>query len=350
MASPPPAPLEKNKGVVLITSDDDEDTMEGPVFTRRKITTIATSHSSSARRPASLRDNPPSTSPQNLLALEDGAESVPEPVPAPTPELPLVLQQILKGYQKRAMGSSTEEALQESMALNLGEFFARANSSSHEAELKTREQQALADELARVKEQLANQAQSFFIRETALTQELGILRKAELKANKRLHDEGQKCTTLLNKVVPLRAEVVELKEEAAANKAKIANLEERSIDQEVHLGKVEAELTEKIEALEKTKEELTEKNETLEKTKEELIEKAEALVKAKKEMTAQAEDFEKAKAELLDDVADAYAAGFEDALAQVVCKHPEMDTSPFATANHIVNGQIVPRRPQKDTA
>jgi len=62
------------------------------------------------------------------------------------------------------------------------------------------------------------------------------------------------------------------------------------------------------------------------------------------EFTVQVEDFEKAKAELLDDVADAYIVGFEDALAQVVCKHPEMDTSPFAGANHIIDGQIVPRR------
>jgi len=217
-ASPPPSPLEKNKGGVLITSDDDEDTMEGPAFKRRKTTMVATSHSSSARRPASLRDNPPSsTSPPNLLALKDGAESAPEPAPAPAPEVPLVLQQILRGYQKGAMGSSTNEALQESMALSLGEFFARANSSSHENKMKTKEQQALADELSRVKEQQANQAQRFFIRETALTQGLGILRKAELEANKRLHDEGQKYTTLLSKVVPLRAEVVGLKEEVAAN-------------------------------------------------------------------------------------------------------------------------------------
>ena len=91
-------------------------------------------------------------------------------------------------------------------------------------------------------------------------------------------------------------------------------------------------------------------SEALEKNKEKLTEKAEALVKAKEEITAQAEDFEKAKAELLDDAVDAYAVGFEDALAQVVCKHPEMDTSPFATANHIVDGQIVPRHPQKETA
>jgi len=143
-ASPPSTPLEENKGVVLIASDDDEDTMEGPTFKRQKTTMVATSHSSSVRRSTSLRDNPPSaSSPPNLLALEDGAESVPEPAPAPAPEFPLVLQQILRGYQKEAMGSSIDEALQESMALSLGEFFARANSSFHKVELKTKEQQAL---------------------------------------------------------------------------------------------------------------------------------------------------------------------------------------------------------------
>jgi len=86
-------PIEKNKRVVLITSDDDEDTMEGPAFKMRKTTMVATSHSFSARCPASLRDNPPSaSSPPNFLALEQGAESVPEPAPASALELPLVLQ------------------------------------------------------------------------------------------------------------------------------------------------------------------------------------------------------------------------------------------------------------------
>jgi len=50
------------------------------------------------------------------------------------------------------------------------------------------------------------------------------------------------------------------------------------------------------------------------------------------ELTTQAEAFERAKAKLIDDVDDAYAAGFEDALAQVACKHPEMVSSPFATS------------------
>jgi len=77
----------------------------------------------------------------------------------------------------------------------------------------------------------------------------------------------------------------------------------------------------------------------------ELTVKIEALEKAKAELDLQAEAFGKIKTELIDDAADAYAAGFEDALAQVSCKHPEMDVSPFATSNHVVDGQIVSRRP-----
>jgi len=60
-------------------------------------------------------------------------------------------------------------------------------------------------------------------------------------------------------------------------------------------------------------------------------------------MAAQAEHYKKVEKELNDDAADAYVAGFEDALSQVVCEHPMMDTSNFATANHVVEGQIVPR-------
>jgi len=185
------------------------------------------------------------------------------------------------------MGSSTNEAVQENLALSLSEFFVQANTFSHEVESKAKEQLALAEELALAKEQHEKQAQGFFIRETALNQELSALRQAKLEANKKLHDKGQEYTTLLGKVVPLRTQVVELQEEAATSKAKRANLEEQSVDREVQLGKVEAKLTAKAEALEKAKEELT----------------------------LRAEDFEKDKAELLDDVVDAYAAGFEDALA-----------------------------------
>jgi len=63
------------------------------------------------------------------------------------------------------------------------------------------------------------------------------------------------------------------------------------------------------------------------------------------ELLQQVERFKKAEAELTEDAVDAYAAGFEDALAQVSYAYPEMDASPFATSNRVVDEQIVPRVP-----
>jgi len=54
------------------------------------------------------------------------------------------------------MGNFSDEVLPENMALSLGGFFAHAKSSFHQAEVKAKEQQALTDELALVKEQMAN--------------------------------------------------------------------------------------------------------------------------------------------------------------------------------------------------
>ena len=87
-------------------------------------------------------------------------------------------------------------------------------------------------------------------------------------------------------ILPLRTRVVELEEEAEQTKAKMAKLVDRAINQEVQFGQVEGELAQ------------------------------------------QSESFKKAEAELIEDAADTYAAGFEDALVEVACVHSEMDTSP----------------------
>jgi len=126
--------------VVLIPSDEDEDSVDGPVFKRRRTTVVATSHSSSDKHPASLRENPPSaSSPLRYLALEEGAETVLEPTPAPAPELPRVIQHILRGVQQEALGNLDDGALPKNMALSLGRLLARANFSSHQAEVRAKE-------------------------------------------------------------------------------------------------------------------------------------------------------------------------------------------------------------------
>jgi len=77
-ASSAPVPLEKDKGVVEIESDREEDSVEGPIFKRRRAVEATTSHSTTIGRPTSFRDHPPSaSSPHGLLALEGGGESTP---------------------------------------------------------------------------------------------------------------------------------------------------------------------------------------------------------------------------------------------------------------------------------
>jgi len=61
------------------------------------------------------------------------------------------------------------------------------------------------------------------------------------------------------------------------------------------------------------------------------------------ELLQQAQRFDEVEVELTGDVVDAYDAGLEDALTQVACVHPEMDTTPFAISNCVTNMQLVPR-------
>jgi len=79
----------------------------------------------------------------------------------------------------------------------------------------------------------------------------------------------------------------------------MARLEERATQQEVRLGQLEEELVRKDELFNQTKTELT------------------------------------------NDVANAYAVGFEDAMAQVACAHPGVDLSQIDLSRKIVDGQLV---------
>jgi len=153
-----PAPLDKGKGVVVVPSEDDEDTEDGQVFKRRRTNKVVTSHSSSSHGAESLREHPPSaTSPPHQLALGGGAESESTPTPAPAPELPQPVQELLRRYLRRATpGGPSEKAKKESMAYYLGAFLACATSWRDQARAKASELstlQTLEKELATLKEQ-----------------------------------------------------------------------------------------------------------------------------------------------------------------------------------------------------
>jgi len=246
--------------------ESDEDSAEGPIFKRLRPTTTTTSHSSTAGCPTSPRDQTPSaSSPPDLFVLEDGGESVPAVLSAP--ELPVVLQHALKGFQLRVTEDMDEIVARERLGLNFGALHAQSNA------LITRTEARVALVEAKAKEETALLARLFVTRETAQKQELTSLYQAEQDLSKRLHDKSQEAVELEAKILPLRIRVSELEEAAEASKAKMARLEERSTNREVQMGRVEAEL------LQQTKR------------------------------------FEEAEAKLTGDVVDAYDVGFEDVLA-----------------------------------
>ena len=130
-----PAPQIKGKGVVIVPSDE-KDSAEGLVFKRRRTTTVAASHSASNQNAESLRENPLNAStPPHYMALGEGTETAPESTPGLAPELPKVVQSMLKGFQQAPLEGPTDEAAMESVASYLGEFFAHANYWRHQAEV-----------------------------------------------------------------------------------------------------------------------------------------------------------------------------------------------------------------------
>jgi len=137
-------------------------------------------------------------------------------------------------------------------------------------------------------------ARSFAAREATLREEL-------VHFSKLLHTKPQEVTTLKARVLSLQVQIFELEEAEEVSKSKITGLERRSANLEAQLDR------------------------------------------AKVEFRQQAKRFEEAEADLTRDVLDAYDEGFKDALAQVTCVHPEMDTAPFFASNLVDNGRIVPR-------
>jgi len=61
------------------------------------------------------------------------------------------------------------------------------------------------------------------------------------------------------------------------------------------------------------------------------------------ERAEKVELFKKMEEELTNDVFDAYGEGFQDAIAQFACVHPEVDLSPFIESKCVVDGQLVRR-------
>jgi len=136
----PPTPLDKGKGVVVVPSNEEEDTVEGPVFKRRRTTMVATSHSTSHKDAPPPREDPPSAlTPPNYMALGEGAKTNPEPAPAPTPELPQAVHFLLKGLRQTLLENPPRKAIEENILHCLGEYISLASFWEQETETKAKE-------------------------------------------------------------------------------------------------------------------------------------------------------------------------------------------------------------------
>jgi len=147
---------------VHIESDEEEESVGGPSFKRRKTNRVATSHSSSTRPLSGAQDDPPrASSPPPTLALEEAVGTSAEPAPATAPKLPNAVQHFLRGWRQVKAGNSVaEDALIEGVFCGLGSHFAQVHDFQEQA---TKEKLAMADEVAKLKEEL-DQGQAMVMR------------------------------------------------------------------------------------------------------------------------------------------------------------------------------------------
>ena len=176
-AAPSSTPLDKGKRVVKVVSND-EDSAEGQVFKRQRTQhapQTVTSATSSSHGVESLREDPPSaTSPPQPMDLEGGVETEPTGVPPPAPELPLPMQDSLRGFLGRASpGSQAEGPQRESLYYYSGCPSFRlpsAGEATENATLQTKVQELMAA-LASKDQEMTAQAANFKIAEEKLVEE-----------------------------------------------------------------------------------------------------------------------------------------------------------------------------------
>jgi len=343
------APLDKGKQVVEVVSDY-EDSAEGQVFKRKRTQhapQIAASATSSSHGAESLREDPPSaTSPPQSVHQERGCEAEPVVVLPPAPEIPLPMQESLRGFLSLGSASGQAEELQrESLYYYMGLFMSCAYTWHKQSRAKTAQAssfQALEKEVAslkegqeKLKEEKERLAAHWGRQEGAYKESLRIAQKAREEANKRLHEVAQAQAELLNEVVPLRTKIADLEAVAETSKAYQKKLEDQCVNREQTLGKTEVALANKTDECSR----LTTENKSLQAKVQEL---SSALASKDQEMVAQATNFKAVEDKLVGESATSFAEGFAEALVQAACANPDIDVSGCSPLNEVVDGKLVP--------
>ena len=149
----------------------------------------------------------------------------------------------------------------------------------------------------------------------------------EEAATLRLRKADQRHADLMGSLVPLQAEVVELRVAGEASKAL-----------GVKLNEVEGELAAKTEALKLLQADQDKAQAEVNKLQ---VEK-EFLEKQLASKDAKIEERGKANQDLLNNMVGTFDEGFKEALAQALCENPGIDTFNCNPSNHIVDGKVMP--------
>ncbi|XP_068492119.1 uncharacterized protein [Phaseolus vulgaris] len=321
------APLDKGKRVVEVVSDD-EDSAEGQVFKRQRTQhapQMVTSATSSSHGAESLREDPPSaTSPPQSVHQERGFEAEPVGVLPPAPELPLPMQESLKGFLSIGSASSQAEEPQRAKTAQASAFQALE-----------KEVASLNEGQEKLKEEKERLAAHWGRQEGAYKESLRMAQKAREEANKRLHKVAQAQAELLNEAVPLRTKIADLEAVAETSKAYQKKLEDQCVNREQSLGKTEVALANKTDECSR----LTAENKSLQARVQELTS---ALASKDQETVAQATNFKVAEEKLVGESATSFAEGFAEALVQAACVNPGIDVSGCSPLNEVVDGKQVP--------
>ena len=313
-AGAPSAPLDKGKRVVEVISDD-EDSAEGQAFKRQRTQRApqtVTYATSSSYGDEFLREDPPSaTSLSQPMILEGGLEAEHTSTPPPAPELPLPIQDSLRGFfGKASPRDQTERPQRESLYYHMGAFMSCAHSWHMQARAKGAQVftfRALEKKVASLTEEKEKLANRWGRQEEAYKATLKVSQKANEDVNKQLHEVAQANVELLNQVVPLRTKIIDLEAAAETSKAYRKKLEDQCVDQEQTLGKTEVALAGKTDECSC----LTTENTFLQANVQELIS---ALASKDQEMTAQAANFKIAEEKQVEEAATGFADGFAEAL------------------------------------
>jgi len=179
-----PAPLDKGKRVVVVPSEDEDESTEGQVFKRRRTTRAAPqaviSTSSSNHNAGSLREH--------LQAPPHPHNQRPISAPPLALELPLPIQETLRGYlEKMSPSSQTEGPKKEGMNYYMDAFIAYANTWQAQAKTRAVEAstfQALEKENASLKEEKDSLARRWEHQVEAYKVSLKVAQKSKEEASK----------------------------------------------------------------------------------------------------------------------------------------------------------------------